>query len=158
MTAVLNPPDPGGDKTLQAGYSFSPNVPLLPPSLTTGFREFTANIRLAGTGLSAGRVQFTFQFADGKPVVITKRFDQMSPRPSNSQTKIISANSLEFGGLDVKTANLTKVLVYVESNKQQVLYLGKCTVSSGQGTFEANTLLAPDAGCTVTDTTPKGNN
>ncbi len=141
----------GGLTPVQAGYVITPTGNLQPPTTSTGFRQFTANIRIERVlnSIPDGRVQFTFRFESGPDVVVTKTFAEMDPRPADSIVKVISANSLEFGGLNVRAANLVKVVVYLTKTDSTpaLISLGECTIESGQGIYDINKLVTKDAGC-----------
>ncbi|MBX9692584.1 MAG: hypothetical protein K2Z81_09390, partial [Cyanobacteria bacterium] len=142
-------PRNSNEKERQAGYVITP-IELGPPGQGGGFQDMSAKIKVGTFAdmIADGRVEFTFQFSEGPPLVLTKKFTEMNPRPEGANTQTISASNEDFGQIFVGSANLTRLVIYIKQNTKQTNYfLGKCTVNSGQGKYKVTNILMDQAGC-----------
>jgi hypothetical protein len=119
-----------------------------PPRTGDGFQQAIINFKTGPDNvppLTDVYAQFTFNFG-GNEQVRTKAFNTMNPRKGNAPGwRIVSANSLDFGGLNVKASNLVKVVLYVQStagNPNKAIEFGNVEVQNFQGT--------PDSGFVTT--------
>lgn len=144
IQASVNHESGGGTRAAGAIGKF---IGYRPPRTGDGFQNCIINFKTGPDNvpsLSDVYAQFTFNFG-GNTQVRTKAFNTMGPRGPVNGWRVVSANSLDFGGLNVKSSNLVKVVLYVQStagNPNKRIEFGNVEVQNFQGT--------PDSGFVTT--------
>ncbi len=146
--AGVNPPGPATRRN--AGYVAIP-FDLKPPSEATGFRSFSLNFKDQLNGIASARVDVTFQIQGGQVTRVSKPFSAFRLTPKNQDGfQVLSADSDQLGGSIFRMANMTKFVVYVETqNSQAQMLFGDVNVNTGQGRYVLSIVKFDHAPCPV---------